>query len=80
MKENMTERRKMALLGKEVIVGVLCLGFGGYSLLAQYGVIRQAFELPQMIANILLTLAGLFLLLQAFKLTRYEYRRSRFLG
>jgi hypothetical protein len=73
------QRSGKSVVGKEVIVGILCLGLGGYNLANHFGYISLNFQAPQLAGNILLTLAGIFLLIQAYKLFKHDYVKSIFL-
>ena len=62
-----------SVIGKEFVVGLIAIGLGGYNLAGTYGWINANIEIPQIVANIILLVAGLFLWLTAFKLSRYKY-------
>ncbi|MBW2990714.1 hypothetical protein KY348_03350 [Candidatus Woesearchaeota archaeon] len=68
---------KKKTISKEFLIGLLALVLGGYNLLTSFGVISVFVEIPQIIANILLVLAGIFLWVTAYKLSRYKYHTSR---
>ena len=64
-------------ISKEFFIGFLAIIIGGYNLLTSLGVIKVFVEIPQIIGNILLVLAGLFLWVTALKVSRYKYHTSR---
>lgn len=68
--------RKKSLINKEFLIGLLAIVLGGYNLLATFGVVSVFVEVPQIIANVLLILAGLFLWVTAYKLSRYKHHSS----
>jgi hypothetical protein len=70
-------RKSKGVIGKEVFVGLLAIVLGGYNLLSYFGVITYKFEIPQIIANIILVIAGLILWMTAYKLWRYRWHSSR---
>ena len=70
---------KKKTISKEFLTGLLAIILGGYNLLTAFGVISVFVEVPQIIANILLVFAGLFLWVTAYKLSRYKYHSSRIL-
>jgi len=56
-----------------ILLGLLAMALGTYNLLGMAGVITRKITVPQIAANITLALAGLFLLVTAFRLGRYKY-------
>lgn len=64
---------KTSAISAEFVIGLLAIAIGVYNLLATYGVISWNIAVPQLIGNILLVLAGLFLWLTAYKLGRHKY-------
>jgi len=60
-------------ISMEFLVGLLAIVIGGYNLLASFDVITRFVEVPQLMGNILMVLAGLFLWITAYKLSRYKY-------
>jgi len=69
--------RKKSIITKEFLIGFLAILLGAYNILAILGYISWYVKVPQLIANILLVLAGLFLWITAYKLSRYKYHTSR---
>jgi uncharacterized integral membrane protein len=70
--------KKGGLIAKEFLVGLLSIGLGAYNLLVEFNVLPWNYELPQVIANILLIIAGLFVWGIAYKLWRHRYHQSQF--
>ncbi|KYK26033.1 hypothetical protein AYK26_01135 [Euryarchaeota archaeon SM23-78] len=68
---------RKSLITKEFLTGLLALALGVYNLLAHFGYITKFVEVPQLIGNILLVLAGLFLWITAFRLSRFRYHSRR---
>ncbi|HEC96359.1 MAG TPA: hypothetical protein ENI59_01620 [Euryarchaeota archaeon] len=68
---------KRSVITKEFLIGLLAISLGAYNILATLGYISWYIKVPQLIANILLVLAGLFLWLTAYKLSRYKYHTKR---
>ena len=66
-------KSKQSAISAEFFVGLLAIMVGGYNLLASFDVVTKFVEVPQMIGNILMVLAGLFLWITAYKLSRYKY-------
>lgn len=64
-------------ISKEFSIGFLAILIGGYNMLTFFEVINVFVEIPQIIGSILLVLAGLFLWITAYKVTRYKYHTSR---
>jgi hypothetical protein len=69
----------VSLITKEFLIGLLSIGLGAYNLLAKYGYVSWGIEIPQLVGNILLVLAGLFLWITAFRLSRYKYHTRHLL-
>nr|MCK4929544.1 hypothetical protein [Nanoarchaeota archaeon] len=67
--------RKKAI-SKEFLIGFLAIVLGVYNILVTSGFISGYVKVPQIIANILLVLAGLFLWVTAYKLSRYKHHSS----
>ena len=63
--------------GKEFLIGLLSLVVGGYNILANTGILKLGFDIPSIVTNIVLVLAGLFLIIVSYKLFRYKYHASR---
>lgn len=68
---------RKSTISKEFLIGFLAIVLGGYNLLTTLGVISVFVETPQIIANILLVLAGFFLWITAYKVSRYKYHTRR---
>ena len=68
---------RKSTISKEFLIGFLAVVLGGYNLLTTFGVISVFVETPQIIANILLVLAGFFLWITAYKVSRYKYHTRR---
>jgi len=66
-------KSKKSSISAEFFVGLLAVVVGGYNLLASFDMITRFVEVPQMIGNILMVLAGFFLWITAYKLGRYKY-------
>jgi hypothetical protein len=64
-------------IAKEFFIGLFAVALGVYNLLASFGVITTFVNIPQIIGNILLVLAGLLLWITAFKLYRHRYHTNR---
>ena len=64
-------------VNKEFLTGLLAILLGAYNLLTFFGVIKVFVEVPQVVASIVLVLAGLFLWITAYKVSRYKYHTSR---
>jgi len=77
IKDLKPKAEKKSAISKEFAIGLLAVVIGGYNLLASLGVIGVFVEVPQIIGNILLVLAGLFLWITAYKVSRYKYHTSR---
>lgn len=60
-------------IAKEFLVGLVSIGLGGYNLAGTFGLINVNIGIPQIVANVLLLIAGLFLLGTAMKLSRIKY-------
>lgn len=69
--------KRKGVVTKEFLIGLLAIVLGAYNLLASAGYVTQFVEVPQIIASILLVLAGLFLWITAYKVSRYKYHTSR---
>ncbi len=68
--------RKSAI-SKEFLIGFLAIVLGVYNILVTLGFVSGYVKVPQIIANILLVLAGFFLWITAYKVSRYKYHTSR---
>ena len=75
----MAKRRKPGpgLITKEVFTGFLAVGLGTYNLLVMFEVLNTSIEIPQIVANVVLVLAGLFLWVMAFKAARFRYHQKQ---
>ncbi len=71
-------KKKSGIMKKEVFVGILAFGLGSYNLLGQMGYLTANFEVPQMIANIILVISAFFLWIQAAKIARHNYFKRGF--
>ncbi|MBU1198250.1 MAG: hypothetical protein KKF46_01405 [Nanoarchaeota archaeon] len=66
-----------SMITKEVIIGIVSLALGAYNLLANFDYIpKYVGEVPQIVGNVLLILAGFFLLITAYRLARYKFHAS----
>ncbi|MBU0667424.1 MAG: hypothetical protein ABIC91_00705 [Nanoarchaeota archaeon] len=81
MSEKKSKARKSggSTVGKEVLVGLVCLVLGGSNLLNEFGMLSYEITVPNIIANALLAIAGLLLLLQAYKIARHHFFSHHFL-
>ncbi len=70
---NVNTKSDKKSISMEFLIGLVAIVIGGYNLLASFGVIDVFVEVPQMAGNIMMVLAGLFLWLTAYKLSRYKY-------
>ena len=66
-----------AIIGKEVVIGIVSMILGGYNILNDLGYLSYNINAPQVVGNVLLLLGGMFLLTQAYKLARHEYHTRR---
>ncbi|MBN2051991.1 hypothetical protein JW756_00635 [Candidatus Woesearchaeota archaeon] len=73
------DRKRRGVVTKEFIVGLLSIALGGYNLAANFGYIQKFVEIPQIVGNIILVIAGLILWATAYKLWRYKWHASRFI-
>ncbi len=73
MNEPKIEKDTKNIISKEFFIGLLAIILGTYNLLSMFGFINVDVTIPQVVANILLVLAGLFLWITAFRLTRHKY-------
>lgn len=71
------DRKQRGVVTKEFVVGMLSIALGGFNLASQFGLININIQIPQMIANIILVIAGLILWMTAYKLWRYRWHSSR---
>lgn len=71
------DRKQKGIVTKEFFVGMLSIVLGGFNLASQFGLININIQIPQMIANIILVIAGLILWMTAYKLWRYRWHSSR---
>ena len=67
------------IISLEFIVGLVAIALGTYNLLSMFGIIKYNITLPQATANTLLIIAGLFLWLTAYRLSRHKYYSKRLL-
>ena len=67
------EKKTKNIVSKEFFIGLLAIVLGGYNLFSMFGFINVDVTIPQVVANILLVLAGLFLWITAYRLTRHKY-------
>ena len=72
-------KSKGSTIAKEFLVGLVSVGLGGYNLAGTFGLLNVNVEIPQIVANVLLVLAGLFLLGTAMKLSRMKYHSRHLL-
>jgi len=75
----MGEQKRKGVITKEFIVGLIAIALGGYNLAANLGYIQKYVEIPQIVGNIILVIAGLILWVTAYKLWRYRWHASRFI-
>jgi len=71
------DQKRKGVITKEFLVGFLSIALGGFNLANQFGWINISVQIPQMIANIILVIAGLILWTTAYKLWRYRWHSSR---
>lgn len=77
--EKMDKERK-GNIRKEMFLGIMAIGLGGYSLAGQMNLINVNVQIPQYFANVILTLSGFFLIVQSIKIAKHERYKTRFLG
>jgi hypothetical protein len=73
MQKPRAQRSSRRIITKEVLIGLLAIGLGSYNLLSIAGIVSWNIEIPQLLANITLVLAGIFLWITAFRLARHKY-------
>ena len=71
------EKETKKIISKEFFIGLLAIVLGAYNLLSMFEVIDVDVTIPQLVANILLVLAGLFLWITAYRLSRHKYHSKR---
>lgn len=77
MDEQLKPKEAKKRMKKEVLVGLISLGLGTYNLLIQFGLVNINIKAPEILGSVLLVLAGIFLLTQAYKISRHEYHIKR---
>ena len=77
MNESKSEEETKRVISKEFFIGLLAVALGSYNLLSMFEVINVDITIPQLVANILLVFAGLFLWITAYKLSRHKYHSKR---
>ena len=75
--EGEQEQGSRKIISLEFIVGLIAISLGTYNILSMFGVITYDITLPQATANTLLVIAGLFLWLTAYRLSRHKYYSKR---
>ena len=75
--EGEQEQGNRKIISLEFIVGLIAISLGTYNILSMFGVITYDITLPQATANTLLVIAGLFLWLTAYRLSRHKYYSKR---
>ena len=75
--EGEQEQGRGSIISLEFIVGLIAISLGTYNLLSMFGVITYDITLPQATANTILIIAGLFLWLTAYRLSRHKYYSKR---
>ena len=75
--EGEQEQGSRKIISLEFIVGLIAISLGTYNLLSMFGVITYDLILPQATANTFLVIAGLFLWLTAYRLSRHKYYSKR---
>lgn len=65
------------LISRDFLIGLLAIIFGIYNLLSIFGIIKVYVTIPQIVTNILLILAGLFVWFNSFKLHRHKYHTKK---
>ena len=75
--EGEQEQGRGSIISLEFIVGLIAIALGAYNLLSMFGVITYDITLPQATANTILIIAGLFLWLTAYRLSRHKYYSKR---
>ena len=75
--EGEQEQGSRKIISLEFIVGLIAISLGTYNLLSMFGVITYDITLPQATANTILIIAGLFLWLTAYRLSRHKYYSKR---
>ncbi len=69
--------KRSSIITKEFLIGLVAVVLGGYNLLSYFKIINWGFEIPQLLANIILLIAGLILWITAYRLWRYKWHTSR---
>ena len=77
MSKNQEKHSPTNTIAKEVFIGLLAIVLGGYNLLTSMEIIDFFVDIPQIIGNGLLFLAGFFLIITAIKLSRHRYHSKR---
>ena len=75
--EGEQEQGRGSIISLEFIIGLIAIVLGAYNLLSMFGVITYDITLPQATANTILIIAGLFLWLTAYRLSRHKYYSKR---
>lgn len=71
------KKSRKSLMSKEFLTGLLAIVLGVYNILTYFGYITKFVNPPLLVGNVLLVLAGLFLWVSAYKISRYKYHSSR---
>ena len=77
MDESKRKKETKNIISKEFFIGLLAVILGVYNLLSMFEVIDVDVTIPQLVANILLVLAGLFLWITAYRLSRHKYHTKQ---
>jgi hypothetical protein len=75
--ESDQDQGRRNIISLEFIVGLISISLGSYNLLSMFGIISYDVTLPQATANTILVIAGLFLWLTAYRLSRHKYYSKR---
>lgn len=71
------DRESRGVITKEFLVGFLAIALGGYNLLSQFGIITWTVKVPQIIANVILVVAGFILWATAYRLWTLRWHSRR---
>jgi len=77
--EGEQEQGRGSIISLEFLIGLVAVALGTYNILTMFGVITYdiPITIPQATANTILIIAGLFLWLTAYRLSRHKYYSKR---
>ena len=77
MDKKQKSRNPTHTVAKEILIALLAIILGGYNLLTSMGVIDFFVDIPQIVGNGVLFIAGFLLLITAIQLSRHRYHSRR---